>query len=365
LTKAATVRVLIPCLALLAILAIHAPAQAVSPGRLLTLDQTIALLGAAGGENWTFRWDPFLREGSFASGGHYGAFPASESPGSGGFLLLNGTELHPVPLPHFDGGELVFPEAFVTAVGLAFSRVSGGSSGYRVAAVIIDPGHGGKDPGAVFTHTVNGSAKPVRESDITLAASRMLKDMLTAKFPDKRILMTRERDIFLALEERTAIANSVPVRDNEAIIFISIHANYAANRNARGFEVWHIKPNNRRDILDESRFPDADLRRILNLLTEESFRSESVMVARSILDGLQSAVGGSMPNRGLRAENWFVVRRSNMPAVLVELGFVSNREDAMMMTGDPGLRRLMGGVYDGVVDFVGTFERSGGFTIAQ
>ena len=364
-TRAATFRALLLCLALLSIQAIRAPAQAVSPGRILTLDQAIALLGASGVGSWTFRWDPFLREGSFAAGGHYGAFPAAESPGTGGFLLLNGTELHPVPLPYFNGGDLVFPEAFVTAVGLAFSRVSGGSSGYRIAAVIIDPGHGGKDPGAVFSHTVDGSAKQVRESDITLAASRMLKDMLAAKFPDKRIMMTRERDIFLALEDRTAIANSVPVRDNEAIIFISIHANYAANRNARGFEVWHITPDHRRDVLDASRFPDADLRRILNLLTEESFRSESVMVARSILDGLQSAVGESMPNRGLRAENWFVVRRSNMPAVLVELGFVSNREDAMMMTGDLGLRRLMGGVFGGVVDFVETFERSGGFTIAQ
>jgi len=157
----------------------------------------------------------------------------------------------------------------------------------------------------------------------------------------------------------------VPVRDNEAIIFISIHANYASNRSASGFEVWHITSDHRRNILDEARFPDADLRRILNLLTEESFRAESVMVAQSILDGLQSAVGGSMPNRGLRAENWFVVRRSNMPAVLVELGFVSNRDDAIMMTGDTGLRRLMGGVYNGVVDFVEAFERSGGFTIAQ
>jgi len=72
-----------------------------------------------------------------------------------------------------------------------------------------------------------------------------------------------------------------------------------------------------------------------------------------------------MPSRGLKAENWFVVRRSNMPAVLVELGFVSNRADMQIMTSDTDLRKLVEAVYKGIVDFVGAFEASGGFIAAR
>ena len=178
--------------------------------------------------------------------------------------------------------------------------------------------------------------------------------------------MTRERDITMSLEERTMIANSVPIRRNEAIIYISIHANSAHNRNARGFEVWYLSPEHRRTLLDESHFPDSpELRTIMNLLTEEAFLTESIKIAQSILDSMAAAMGSTMPNRGLKAEEWFVVRRSNMPAVLVELGFVSNREDALLMTNNTYLRRMMEAVYKGIVDFVSAFEASGGFIAVQ
>jgi len=338
-------------------------------GRVFTLDETMEILGAAAGSQGAFRWDPFFREGSFAVRGHHGIFPAAMSPGETGFLIVNNRDLHQVPLPYFLDGELVFPEGFVSLAHEAFARASrdGGSFHYRIAAIVIDPGHGGRDPGAVFHHTVGGASQTVRESDIALAASAMLRDMLSARFPDKRVLMTRETDITLSLEDRTLFANSVPTREDEGIIFVSIHANYATNRNARGFEVWHLTRSYRRelDLVDASRFPDPELRQILNLLTADWFHTESIMLAQSILDGMHSAMGGSMPNRGLRAEDWFVVRRSNMPAVLVELGFVTNRYDAMLMTDGESLRRMVEGVYRGIADFVDAFERSGGFIIAQ
>jgi N-acetylmuramoyl-L-alanine amidase len=334
------------------------------PGRIFTLDEAVGALGASG--DGMFRWDPFFQEGSFSAGGHYGAFPAASSPGESGMLIVDNKDIYTVPLPYFDSGALVFPGGFIETVKTAFSAASTQETGYRVAAIIIDAGHGGRDPGAVAEHTISGKKLQVRESQITLNASLMLRDMLVRQFPDKRILMTRERDVFLSLDERTDIANSVPIRDNEAIIFISLHANYASSKKAGGFEVWHITPNFRRDLLGEGEFADSpELRNILNQLTEEAFLTESVLIAQSILDGLQRATGGSVPNRGLKAENWFVVRRSNMPAVLVELGFVSNQEDAVMMTSESGLRKMIEGVYSGITDFVGEFERSGGVIIAQ
>ncbi|MCL1837062.1 MAG: N-acetylmuramoyl-L-alanine amidase [Treponema sp.] len=344
------------------------PVQIQAQTRVLTLDQTLNTLYSldSGGQK-EFRWDPFFQEGSFSIGGHYGVFSTAPSAGAAGYLLLDNRDIYSVPLPYLNRGELVFPEPFVQTAREAFSRSIGeNSSHYRIAAIIIDPGHGGKDPGATSNHTINGRMQKVIEKDINLNASRMLRDMLASAYPDKRILMTRERDITMSLGERSDIANSIPIRGNEAIIYISIHANYASNRNVRGYEVWYLNPEHRRNLLDESHFPDSpELRQIMNLITEEAFTAESIRIAESILGSMRAAMGQTMPSRGSKAENFSVVRRSNMPAVLVELGFVSNREDVLLMTSDAHLRKMVEAVYKGIADFVSAFEHSGGFIAAR
>jgi N-acetylmuramoyl-L-alanine amidase len=280
--------------------------------------------------------------------------------------MLDNRDFYPVLQPYLDKGELVFPQAFVDTAKDAFARSIGqNDANYRIAAIIVDPGHGGGDVGAVGELTANGKKQKVYEKDINLNAAKMLRDMLARAYPDKRVLMTRDSDITCSLEERTEIANSVPIRKNEAIIYISVHANASRDARARGFEVWHLNPEYQRNLLDDTNFPDSpELRQIMNILTQEAFVTESVRIAQSILDAIKTAMGKSMPSRGLKAEDFFVVRRSNMPAVLVELGFVTNREDALLMTDNATLRKLVEAVYKGVTDFVSDFERSGGF-IAQ
>jgi N-acetylmuramoyl-L-alanine amidase len=351
---------------LLAFLIIPQNLNAQGTSSVFTMDETLSALSFATGSAKEFRWDPFFREGSFSIGGHYGAFSTALSPGETGFLMLDNRDFYPVAQPYLDKGELVFPQSFVDIAKEAFARtISQDDSNYRIAAIIVDPGHGGKEPGAVGNMTVNGKTEKLYEKDIDLKAAKMLRDMLVKAYPDKRILMTRESDITCSLEERTAIANSVPIRKNEAIIYISIHANASRDIKARGFEVWHINPEFQRKLLDDSHFPDSpELRQIMNILTQEAFITESIRIAQSILDALKTAMGRTMPSRGLKAENFFVVRRSNMPAVLVELGFVTNREDVLLMTNDATLLKLIEAVYKGVTDFVSDFERSGGF-VAQ
>lgn len=336
--------------------------------RVFNLDDAINILYANNEkERKEFHWDPFFREGSFTVGGHYGAFPTALAAGKSGFLMVDNRDIYTVPLPYQNEGELVFPEPFVNTAKEAFTHsISEDSSHYRIAAIIIDPGHGGKDPGAVSRHTINGKPLHINEKDIVLNASKLLRNLLVKAYPDKRILMTRESDITCSLEERTVIANAVPIRKNEAIIYISIHANFSSNKNVKGFEVWHLKPDYRRDVLDESHFPESpELRKIMNLLTEEAFIAESIKIAESILESFKAAMGKSMPSRGLKEEDWFVVRRSRMPAVLVELGFVSNKDDALLMTSDTHLRTMVEALYKGIVEFVGDFERSGGFIAAR
>jgi N-acetylmuramoyl-L-alanine amidase len=345
------------------------PAQNLASGtRSYSLDETMSILYAVAGRGQEeFRWDPFFQEGSFSIAGHYGAFSTAYEAGVSGYFMLDNRDIYPVPLPYTAYGELLFPEPFVHTVRDAFDRsIQEDTSHYRIAAIIIDPGHGGKDSGAVGKHKINGKDVEVKEKDIVLKASKQLRDLLTKAYPDKRILLTRESDITLSLEERTLIANSVPIRKNEAIIYISIHANASFDKNAKGYEVWHIKPDYRRTLLDDTHFPDSpELRQIMNLLTEEAYITESIRIAGSILDSLKDAMGRSMPSRGLKEENWFVVRLSHMPAVLVELGFVSNKDDALIMTSDSGLNKMVDALYKGIALFVADFERSGGFIAAR
>jgi N-acetylmuramoyl-L-alanine amidase len=182
--------------------------------------------------------------------------------------------------------------------------------------------------------------------------------MLNRTYPDKKILMTRDKDVYLTLEQRADIANAVTVSENEAVIFISIHANWGANPNARGYEVWHITSGYRRKLIDPSRHNySADITAILNAMLEEEFTTESILLADYILASLGQTFGGALPSRGRKANDWFVVRNSRMPAVLVELGFISNQQDASLMTSDEGLQKFTSSLYNGITDFIGIFER--------
>jgi N-acetylmuramoyl-L-alanine amidase len=336
----------------------------------LSLDDTLAALKSVFADSREdvrpeFRWDPFLRGGVFSLGGHYAAFCAALVPGETGLLMLDGREIFTVSLPYREGGELVFPSSFARTLRDVFSRsLEEDASRFRIAAIIIDPGHGGRDPGAIGTTTLNGKTTRAVEKDIVLGVSKQLKKLLDRAYPDKRVFMTRDDDTYPSLEDRVAIANSVPLLENEAIIYISIHANYVFSKNIRGYEVWYLSPDYRRNVLDRSKYPD-DIGPLLNDMLQEEYTTESVMMARSILRGFQETLGSSMPSRGIKAEEWFVVRNSRMPAVLVELGFVSNPEDAALMTSEAGLRKLTDALYKGITEFVGVFEHSGGFTTAR
>ena len=194
--------------------------------------------------------------------------------------------------------------------------------------------------------------------------SARLFAMLTSKYPRKRVLMTRDTDTFLELGERTDLANSVELAENEAIIFISLHANAAFTGQAKGFEVWYLPPEYKRDVLDKSKIEEQpqEILSILNTMLEAEYATESVLLANALLQGLQESVGEAAVSRGLKEETWFVVRNSKMPSVLVELGFVTNLEEALMLRDAQHLQRLAVGLYNGINRFVERFEKTKGFT---
>jgi len=298
--------------------------------------------------------------------------------GETGPVLLDDETVLRLALPYVENGRLVFPPGFVSVLK-GYIKNEGAAAGtsvnrdrqeeeyqFKIAAVIVDPGHGGKDPGAVGEHTINGKKIKLQEKDITLKVSGLLYEQLVKGFPDKKIMITREGDTYPTLEERVNKANSLDLKDNEAIIYVSVHANYNFNRKARGYEVWYLDPEHKRQVLDKKSLNSpAEIFGILNEMMEEEFNRESILIADSISKRFLDVFGERLPSRGLKAEEWFVVRKARMPSVLVELGFVSNEEDAKMFLDDKELQKFSDALYLGIADFIESFENSGGFIARQ
>lgn len=299
-------------------------------------------------------WDAYRDQGTLSRGTTIVSFaPGRQS------AVLNGTEnLYIGEVSMRDGG-LYFSEEAVGRLETVFAPPERPSEGRYVTAIFIDPGHGGKDPGTIGRHQVNGSAFELQEKDIVLDVSRRLREMLAQRYPDKEVILSRDEDVYLTLEERTALANEVRVAKNEAIIYLSIHANASLNSDATGFEVWYLPPEYRRRNLIDARTAgvnDPDVLNILNTIREEEFTIESVLLARNIVESLDEQVGSVSPNRGIKEESWYVVRNAKMPSVLVELGFVTNRTEMLRLRNSDYLNKLALGIYNGLSTFITGFE---------
>ncbi|WP_024465775.1 N-acetylmuramoyl-L-alanine amidase [Treponema pedis] len=226
---------------------------------------------------------------------------------------------------------------------------------YSVGAILIDPGHGGKDPGCVGSYEKNGKNFILYEKDIALKVSLELYSMLKKIYPDKRILLTRDKDFYPTLEDRVNTANKVKLNKNESILYVSVHANAAPNVKASGFEVWYLPSDYRREVLDKNEAP-KEIHSILNSMMEEEFTTESVLLAQSILDGLDGQIGSQSKKRGIRANPYFVIRKVKMPSVLVEIGFVTNKEEAKLLASPAYLKKCSMGIYNGITAFISGFE---------
>lgn len=261
------------------------------------------------------------------------------------------------------GVRLEIPQEAVSSIARWFAeRDAERASRFSIAAILIDPGHGGKDSGAIGEFGTGKDRLRILEKDVVLAVGADVYARLQARWPDKRILLTRTGDTFPSLDARVDKANDVPLGSNEAVIYISIHANASFNKNASGFEVWYLNPDYRRTVVDPKKAEGVDkaVLPILNAMLEEEYTTESVFLARSILGGMKTSIGDVSIDRGLREEEWFVVRNAKMPSVLVEVGFVTNEAEARLLSDKEHLRKLGDGIYNGVVDFVDYFEHRKG-----
>jgi N-acetylmuramoyl-L-alanine amidase len=208
------------------------------------------------------------------------------------------------------------------------SRLSMGSR--RLTTVVIDPGHGGRDPGAVG---IGG----VHEKDVNLKLARLLAKRLLAR--SFEVVLTRNDDRFLDLEERTAIAESA-----RGDIFISIHSNASDNRRLRGIEIYYLDQEDDRHNLEVAARengvePDQvdtlqqTLARLRVAEASQHSRTLATYVHGDLTHGL-SQTYGKVPDLGVKTAPFYVLFMSSMPAILVETGFLTNPADAKLLAND-------------------------------
>ncbi len=301
-----------------------------------------------------FRWEPYRKIGTLARGATKVTFrPAADT------LVINYSEERKAGRIELKDGVLLASDSAAGFLRELFAATAS-TGGPMISWIVIDPGHGGKDPGTNHKHEVDGKTIYLVEKDIVLFVSIELEKMLEKRFPDKSIILTRSNDTYLKLEERVELANGIELEsENESIVFISVHANASLNPATFGYEVWYLPPEyGRGNLLSEGLIgaDTKDLRQILNTMKDEEFTVESVLLAKNILDGLDATIGETSKNLGLKDESWFVVRNAKMPSVLVELGFITNSAEARRMAEQVHLRKMAQGLYNGVTAFIEGFE---------
>ncbi len=194
----------------------------------------------------------------------------------------------------------------------------------RVRTVIVDPGHGGSDPGAI-------GLGGLREKDVTLRLSKLLTRKLRSM--GFQVVATRETDRFVSLEERTAIAEG-----SKGDVFISLHANAAPRRSVQGIETYYPDENHERHNLGIAMRENGVTRDQLDDLqrTLSKWRIEEISPSSKRLASLvQRELAREMPSKygkiqdlGAKKGPFYVLFLSNMPAILVEAGFLTNKSDA-------------------------------------
>ncbi|RPI56047.1 MAG: N-acetylmuramoyl-L-alanine amidase, partial [Deltaproteobacteria bacterium] len=221
--------------------------------------------------------------------------------------------------------------------------------GLCVKRVVIDAGHGGKDPGAI-------GPTGLREKDVVLkiskkVASRLEKDL------GGQTLLTRNGDRFLPLTQRTAIANA-----KKADLFVSIHANAAPSRIASGVETYFLNFALDKEAMSVAARENAtstksigDLKNILNDIMKNTKVDESSRLAgyvqREVVKNLRKKYS-DVKSKGVKQAPFFVLIGAGMPSVLVEVSFISNKKEEERLKSDRYLDHVAEGIVNGIKSYV-------------
>jgi N-acetylmuramoyl-L-alanine amidase len=240
---------------------------------------------------------------------------------------------------------------FLISIALLFSNTVYSQTGLGIKTVVIDPGHGGKDPGAV-------AKTKLQEKDVVLDVSLQLGELISARFPKVKVVYTRSTDVFIGLSKRAKIANEAG-----ADLFISIHSNAAENTAAKGFESFVLGLHKSEAALEVAKWENSSILMeedheqkyesfdpndpdayIALSLRQNAFLDQSLKLAHLFQ---KNCVGDlKRPDRGVKQAGFLVLYKTTMPSVLVELGFLSNLEEEKFLASKEGRSSMAKELFD-------------------
>lgn len=255
-----------------------------------------------------------------------------------------------------------------------FNPVANKFNQKTITAIIIDAGHGGKDPGSI-------GINKIKEKDIVLSFSLELKEELKKILPNVDIVLTRDKDTYPTLQERYKIANTaakIETDKPENALFISVHANASLSPRAKGFEAYFITAQEsseyaravsmlensalvKFDKIDASKYEENSSQLTHNYMLVEQYQKESRLLAQSIVDEVYKVSGISKRNKPVQNALFYVLKGSLMPSTLIEIGFITNEEDAKFMNTKETRIKMVKATALGIKNFIKEFEASASF----
>jgi N-acetylmuramoyl-L-alanine amidase len=224
-----------------------------------------------------------------------------------------------------------------------------------VQMVVLDPGHGGKDPGAVGTMS--------KEKNIALSISQKTRDLIKYKKDGMRVKMTRDDDTFIGLYDRARFANQ-----NGADLFLSIHVNASTSPEPHGTETFAMgvhknkanlkvmKRENSAILMEENHEekyngfnPKSEEATIMFKLRQHAYLKQSLTLAREIENAFQRRT--KRASRGVKQAGFLVLWKTTMPSVLVETGFISNPNDQKFLNTEVGQKHMANAIYQAILDY--------------
>ncbi len=264
---------------------------------------------------------------------------ASLRPGAG--ATLKGREPSPPPAT---------PAAAMPSGGRTLTR----ALGLKIGRVVIDAGHGGHDTGTI-------GPTGLCEKDVVLDVALRLKGLLERQ-TGSAVVLTRNDDTFIPLEERTAVANQ-----HAADLFISIHANASQDHSARGLETYYLNFTSDPEALEVAARENATSQESVHQLQDlikkialaekvEESRELAKLVQREERQTLTKA-GNAQRDRGVKRAPFVVLIGANMPSILAEISFLTNPRDERLLKRPEYRQKIAEGIYQGVTRYVNTLAR--------
>lgn len=239
-----------------------------------------------------------------------------------------------------------------------FGSAQNADTPYRMKTIVIDAGHGGNDPGNLGT----GRYK-TREKDIALDVALRVGGYIKTQFPEINVIYTRSTDVFIGLNERADIANKA-----KADLFISIHCNAAANKSAIGVETFTLGLHRNQENLEVAMkensaiFLEADYKTkyegfdpnsaesiIALTIMQSAYLQQSLSISSYIQQQFKTRVGRR--DRGVKQAGFLVLRRTTMPSVLIELGFLTNADEEDFLNSENGKSYMSSAIFRGFKEY--------------